>query len=151
MITGSKGAGKSTVFNLIRQENPFPAVFSFALRGKDGYPNQIILTREESDEKVIIAQREQNRIKAICDVLDQTASTMLERLCYEPSEWVGIDEIGFIEGESLIYGQMLHQIFDRKRVIAVLRKQELPFLDRFKERQDCFLIDIDEWEEWLLF
>ena len=40
--------------------------------------------------------------------------------------------------------QML-TLFEKKRVMAIIRKQDLPFLNELKRRDDVYLVDMDEY------
>lgn len=59
------------------------------------------------------------------------------------SPWVSIDEIGFLETGCPEYLEELERLLDTGRVIAVIRKQELPFLTGLLAREDAFVIDLD--------
>ena len=80
--------------------------------------------------------------------LDGAGVGLLRRALTAPGEWVCVDEIGFLEQSSPLYQQALWQLFEHKRVLAALRKEELPFLRRLRSRGDCLLLDLDEAEEW---
>lgn len=54
-----------------------------------------------------------------------------------------IDEIGFLETACPEYCAALEKLFEKKQVIAVLRKQDLPFLNAIREREDTFVLDLD--------
>lgn len=59
------------------------------------------------------------------------------------SDWVTVDEIGYLECTCPEYCDALRQLMEKKRVIAAVRKQELPFLRALREREDVFLLDLD--------
>lgn len=65
--------------------------------------------------------------------------------CMESDEeWITVDEIGYLETECPEYCEALLQLMKKKRVAAVVRKQELPFLRSLCARDDVFLIDLDK-------
>ena len=67
------------------------------------------------------------------------------RRCMEyPQEWVTIDEIGYLDADCEVYQRTLWELMMRKRVAAVVRKQELPFLRELTEREDAFVVDMDD-------
>lgn len=80
--------------------------------------------------------------------LDRTGVQLLRRTLYAPGTWVCVDEIGFLEEASPLYQQAMWQLFEHKRVLAALRKEELPFLIRLRSRADCLLLDLDAAEGW---
>lgn len=67
------------------------------------------------------------------------------RSCVESEdEWITVDEIGYLETECPEYCEMLLTLMEKKRVAAVVRKQEIPFLQSLCARDDVFLIDLDD-------
>ena len=68
----------------------------------------------------------------------------LRRCIQSESDWVSIDEVGFLEETCEPYKEAIRDLFDHKRVAAVIRKQDLPFLKELRERPDVFLIDLDQ-------
>lgn len=67
------------------------------------------------------------------------------RCCIQSeSDWISIDEIGFLEESCEPYKDAIRELFDRKRVAAVVRKQDLAFLNELRERPDVFLVDLDQ-------
>ena len=59
----------------------------------------------------------------------------------ESSPWVGIDEVGYLEPEG--YRQALLRLLEQKRVLAVVRKQDTPFLTGLLSREDALVVDLD--------
>lgn len=59
------------------------------------------------------------------------------------SEWISIDEIGFLETSCPEYCEALLSLFEKKRVIAAVRKQDILFLTALLGRKDAFIIDLD--------
>ena len=78
------------------------------------------------------------------DVLHTFGGSVLERCMQSESAWVTIDEIGFLEERCEPFQQAIRALFDHKHVAAVVRKQDLPFLNELRGREDVFLIDLDE-------
>ncbi len=62
----------------------------------------------------------------------------------DSTEWAAIDEIGYLETVDKAYCDALVHLMDRKQVLAVIRKQELPFLMQLVQRADAFVLDLDE-------
>lgn len=69
----------------------------------------------------------------------------LERLAASESEseWVFLDEIGYLESVSPAYCEAIRRLFAAKRVAAVVRAQALPFLEEIKGHEDVHVIDLD--------
>ena len=67
------------------------------------------------------------------------------RRCMELSaQWVTIDEIGYLEDRSEAYHDALRQLLEKKQVAMVIRKQKLPFLQELCQREDVYVIDLDQ-------
>ena len=58
-------------------------------------------------------------------------------------EWFAIDEIGYLETGCTEYCDAIRQLMACKRVAAVVRKQDLPFLRELVQREDTFVVDLD--------
>lgn len=58
-------------------------------------------------------------------------------------EWVTIDEIGDPETGCGEYRDAIRRLMTRKRLAAVVRKQDTPFLREITRREDVFVVDLD--------
>lgn len=58
-------------------------------------------------------------------------------------EWVTIDEIGYLESEHHGYRDAVRGLMQKKRLIVVVRKQDIPFLKELRNRPDVFVVDLD--------
>ena len=59
------------------------------------------------------------------------------------SEWVSVDEIGYLETGCQEYRDALRQLMARKRLACVIRKQDTPIFRELTGREDVFLVDLD--------
>lgn len=78
------------------------------------------------------------------DELRTHGISVLQKCMQDQSEWVSIDEIGYLESGCEDYLHAIRALLERKRVAAVVRKQELPFLQELCGREDVFLVDLDQ-------
>ena len=85
-----------------------------------------------------------NRMTLLQDGFASLGIPALARCMASDSDWVTIDEIGYLEARSEGYQRALQQLLAQKRLAAVIRKQELPFLQELCRRQDAFLVDLDD-------
>ena len=67
----------------------------------------------------------------------------LHRTLQQDTDWVCIDEIGYLESECDAYLDAIEELMQNKRLVAVVRKQSLPFLQKLRTRDDVFLLDLD--------
>lgn len=67
----------------------------------------------------------------------------LQRCAEAGSEWISIDEIGYLETGCPEYCREILALMAGKRLAAVVRKQSLPFLEELCRRDDVFLVDLD--------
>lgn len=85
----------------------------------------------------------ENKMVLCADALGSHGVAALLACANAPGEWATIDEIGYLEADCAAYQQALLSLFDRKRIAAVVRKQDLPFLRALCSRDDAFVIDLD--------
>lgn len=60
------------------------------------------------------------------------------------SPWITMDEIGYLEAQCEPYRAALRKVLGKKHVAAVVRKQRLPFLEELCNREDAFVVDLDD-------
>ena len=68
----------------------------------------------------------------------------LMRCMESDSPWITVDEVGYLEARSEVYHSALRQLLEKKQVAAVIRKQNLPFLTELCNREDAFVVDLDD-------
>ena len=68
---------------------------------------------------------------------------LLQKLIDSEESWISIDEIGFLETVCEPYCEKIRELLDKKRVVAVVRKQDIPFLMELRSREDAFVVDLD--------
>ena len=94
--------------------------------------------------EVTIGIFSQEKMQPQKEVLDTIGVSVLEEALQSQNQWILIDEIGFLELSSPQYCARLENLFDRKKVIAVLRKQPTILFQKLQQRQDCLWIDLNE-------
>jgi len=114
-------------------------------RGSDGLPVRVILETRDGTESCVIGNRQADRMLPEVSALDGPARGLLLKALEAPGQWVCVDEIGFLEESSKLCKDALWELFERKNVLAVLRKEDLPFLNKIRSRGDCMLLDLDEF------
>ncbi|MCQ2532547.1 MAG: NTP transferase domain-containing protein [Saccharofermentans sp.] len=148
LFTGKRGSGKTTtlrkIISLIGGEN-LPAITSWAVPGKAVYLNynltNITYTIGEFDPVFF----EKNHIMVpVMKELEKVASEVLSSMADEDSSTVVIDEIGYLESSCEIYSESLDKIIGQKRLIASVRKQDLPILRKVITNPDAYVVDMDE-------
>jgi len=85
----------------------------------------------------------ENRMRMLEDAFGKKAVPMVLRLAEDAGEWAFIDEIGYLESGCAAYMDAVRTLFDGKRVIAAVRKQDTPFLNAIRGREDAFCVDLD--------
>lgn len=143
ILTGGRGSGKTT---LLRALFPtlYPGVTTWAV------PREAVFLRENDSAQAICIARydetrpgHENKMVLCADSLGSHGVAALHRCVDAPGDWVTIDEIGYLEADCAVYRQALLSLFERKRVAAVVRKQDLPFLRALCSREDAFVVDLD--------
>ena len=85
----------------------------------------------------------ENRMRICPEGFENLGAGTLQKCAEAPGEWISIDEIGYLECGCAVYQAAVRQLMNVKRVIAAVRRQELPFLREIMERKDVFAIDLD--------
>lgn len=149
LITGSKKTGKSTVLNeILKGQESIGGIITYTIRDEKVPPTFVIL-KDINDSSVngIIATR-----NVLCNALIPVISTfnilgvnILNKYCHSNKKIIVIDEIGFLENGAFSYQNEILKCFEEKNVISVIRKENTPFISKLIQRQDVFLIDIDNF------
>lgn len=149
IITGMRGSGKTTLLKNITKQleatAAIPGMITWAESRKAVY-----MCKKGSDKTVVIGEYDskatgtENRMKIVYDGFATKGVEILDELINEDSEWITIDEIGYLESECKEYIAKLNEAFDRKRVIAVVRKQNIELLTDLCNRTDAYVICVDD-------
>ena len=144
VLTGSLGSGKTTLLSKL-----FPSIMPGITSWAE--PHKSVFMRDNlTGEFVKVADYDDSiqgtKLKMVLlgDVMKEFGCSVISRCLQNESGWVTIDEIGFLEEKCTEYQDSIRNLFERKQVAAVVRKQDLPFLNELKSREDVFLVDMDE-------
>lgn len=148
VITGDRGSGKTTLLNEVRDKlmstDCTPGLVTWAEPGKGVFMRGLGCVESvavgEFDPNI---KAKENRMKPVPDGFELKGVLILDNLINSDSEWVTIDEIGYLERTSPTYLKKIDELFDRKRVMAVVRKQEINHINAIIVRDDAFTIDLD--------
>lgn len=156
IITGYRGSGKSTLLREILAlpyfsgRGPFPG-FTTRVVPRD----HVELTDNLTGEAVTIgsyqppvarqsvSQTPGNQMTPDLNGFLGSGAASVTRTIDSPAQWTVIDELGYLESSCPEFCDAVFRLFDRKRVIAVLRSQSTPFLDALRARDDVFVYDLD--------
>lgn len=84
-----------------------------------------------------------NRMRPVSEGFSSLGIPALQRCAAANTDWVMIDEIGYLEAACPEYQEAIRALMEKKSVLAALRKQELPFLRELLGREDVFALDLD--------
>ena len=144
IITGGRGTGKSTLLGKLFP-HPLRGITTYAVPKKAVY-----LCENGTKNEVAVGifdgnlPGKENKMRPCKEVFSSFGTELLERLAICEDEWISIDEIGYLETECPEYCNAINSLMEQKRVAAVVRKQELPFLRALCKRDDVFLVDLDD-------
>ncbi|MGN0425698.1 MAG: NTP transferase domain-containing protein [Acetatifactor sp.] len=146
LLTGSRGAGKTTLFDEMLSRIP---VAEYGRLKSTLHPGREVVLRDPltGKEEVIGAwtvSGGRSAMEAIPSGFLRLGREVLDRVARGNSQWFAIDEVGFLETSVSRYCDQILELMEKKRLLAVVRKQELPFLKALLEREDAFDIDLDE-------
>lgn len=144
VLTGAMGSGKTTLLSKLFPES-LPGITTWA------EPYKSVFMKDNSEgTSVKIADYDDTiqgtKLKMVLhgDVLCTFGIPVLNRCMQSQSPWISIDEIGFLEENCEDFKNAIRALFDCKQVAAVVRKQDLPFLNELRSRSDVFVIDLDQ-------
>lgn len=142
ILTGGQSAGKT--FRLDPLRTGMPGIITRAVPKTgvyiEAYPHGQTAQIGVYDPAL---PGERNKMRICADGFDNHAIPMVRKLAAGTAEWVFADEIGYLESDCPAYMDALRNLFDRKRVIAAVRKQDTPFLLELRARDDVFCVDLD--------
>ena len=143
ILTGGRKSGKTTLLNALFPA-PLPGLTTRAEPKKAVY-----LTENLSGHTTRIGvfnpslPGPENRMDVCREGFLSLGIPALRRCLQAESEWITIDEIGYLETGCAKYQNAIRSLMDAKRVAAVVRKQDLPFLREICGREDAFVVDLD--------
>ena len=85
-----------------------------------------------------------NQMVLLPDGFLSLGTAALERCMESDSPWISVDEIGYLEALCQPYHAALRQLLEKKQVAAVIRRQNLPFLEELCSREDACVVDLDD-------
>ena len=144
IITGGRGTGKTTLLRAMFDKS-IHGITTFAKPKKavylleNGTENQITIGRYDDS-----LPGKENKMSPCTEVFASQGTALLKKLASCSDEWVSVDEIGYLETECPAYCHSLEALMEQKRLVAVVRKQPLPFLQALCNREDVFLLDLDD-------
>ncbi|WP_315078473.1 nucleoside-triphosphatase [uncultured Clostridium sp.] len=153
LITGRIQCGKSTLINKILNEltiaySGYRTLPYYKNKEKDGYYIEGVNLKSKLKDKISVNASSQKCI-ALVDGFDITGVEILKMSIEdEVSKIILLDEIGVLEKSSLKFIEEIHNCLDSdKLVIGVLKKKDDEFLNRISEREDTFIVDIENSTE----
>lgn len=142
VLTGSLKSGKTTRFReivkLFTEEKELPGISTYAV------PYRYAMLRENGTNIESKIGEFFDKMHPVKEGFLELGIPALERAMESDSEWVSIDELGFLEADNELFQSAVKKLFDTKRVLAIFRKQAIPFLEELKQREDVLVVDIEE-------
>lgn len=144
VLTGARQRGKTTLLSQLFPES-LPGITTWAEPYK-----AVFMKDNHTGESIKIAQYDHSiqgtklKMVLVGDRMRSFGIPILHHCMQNESDWVSIDEIGFLEETCEPYQDVIRELFDCKRVAAVISQQDLPFLNELRRRPDVFLVDLDQ-------
>ncbi len=145
-ITGAKGAGKSTLARWLLEQRMIPYAGFQTVRYDTTpvgplYELRDILTGWGTP----ISELTDEGIRGIPSAFEGVGVLTLERAIGSAAPVLLLDEIGRFERSSDGFLRAVFAALDsEKTVIAVLKQEDLPYIQQIKVRADTLLIDLDQ-------
>jgi len=141
-ITGNRGSGKTTLFDKFTLKT----YIKTCAIPKDYVEMQIYPSKEKGIIGVYDANIGgiSNKMRPCDDVISMFGVNGINQLIKTNEDFVGIDEIGYIESQNEAYKSAVNDLLSVKNVIAVVRKQnDITFLCDLINRNDAFVVDMN--------
>lgn len=147
LLTGGRGSGKTTLLNALAArlaEGHLPGVTTWAEPGRAVY-----LRDNGSGASAAVGVFDpsrpgpENRMRPVEEAFRTFGTEALARAGAAAGEWASVDEVGYLETACPAYCAALLALMERKRLLAAVRKQALPFLQGLCRRPDVFCVDLD--------
>lgn len=126
------------------QEGPIPGVTTFAEKEQG-----VWLRENETGETAAIgiydaeSSTPENRMRPVEAGFLSLGRSALRRGITHPALWFSVDEIGYLECGCEPYCEALRALMEHKRLVGVIRKQDVPFLKELNCRPDVCVVDLD--------
>ena len=143
ILTGGRGSGKTTLLKALFPE-PLPGITTWAEPGR-----AVWLKENQSGQCVRVGFYDstmpgrENKMTLCPEGFRSLGIGALRRCIDGRSQWVTMDEIGYLETGCPEYRDALRQLMARKRLVCVIRKQDTPIFRELTGREDVFLVDLD--------
>lgn len=147
LITGSKGIGKSTLLKeILKDYDNYGGITTDLVISEDSL-HKIVVLKDilDKDINANVGERFHNKMKPILKGFEDMGVRILNKYRNSNKELIVIDEIGFLEVGAERYQGEIFLCFRDKRVIAILRKEDNLLINKIKEIEGTFLIDLDEF------
>jgi len=144
ILTGSRHTGKTTLLNALFPDG-CPGITTWAEPRKSVYLKENITGRT-----ALIGTYDpdrpgtENKMRIVSSGFLDLGISVVNNLLASISEWVSIDEIGYLESECSPYCESIEALLAEKHVAAVVRKQNTAFITRMCKREDVLLVDLDD-------
>ena len=150
VITGSISSGKTTLAKACAEILCGEDKESITTYAK---PKKCVFFESSFGDKFIAAEYDKNaagekcKMKAVPFAFSEKGVNVIKKCIKSDKKWVVIDEIGYVESGVAQYETALKNLFSKKHVIAVVRKQDTPFSAQILNMADAFVYDLDKPEK----
>ena len=146
IITGRRGIGKTTLLKYLLNGRKPEGLCSESIRDDKGrWPVRVVMRPWRSDEGFIVGLPKDGRCHPV-EAGFEKAKTLVDQMIRSDDDWCVLDEIGYLECSFPEYCASLEALFECKKMLAVLRKDEHDFLVKIRKREDVFAADLDEYQ-----
>lgn len=139
VLTGQRGSGKSVLFQKLLPQWTDQKIVTCAKKEDGVYLQTVSGKTIQIGVYDVSLPGEDKKMRPVEEGFCEAAASLEEFT----SSFAAIDEIGYLETEE--YMQALVNLFDKKQVLAVVRK-DTPFLQMLKKRDDVLFVDLDGFD-----
>lgn len=146
LMTGKPGTGKSTLALWLIERLGQPWAGYQTVKVEDSPAGPLYgMKQVPGGACAPISRQVAGEIRGIPETFEGVGTQWVQAAVAGPCPVVVLDEIGRFERQCEGFLAAVRAALDSpKLVIAVLKKEELPHLRQLREREDSFLVDLDE-------
>lgn len=143
ILTGARGSGKTTLLKALFPEL-LPGITTWAEPGRAVWLRENLSGHCTQVGVYDGALPGTEKKMTLCPEGFLSLGINALRRCAEcESQWVTMDEIGYLETGCPEYRDAIRRLMTCKRLAAVVRKRNTPIFREMTRREDVFLVDLD--------
>lgn len=148
-VTGEKGIGKSFLIRRLMEawqgkcHGFLTLPYTIEGKRKGFYLHSLQKPKGIENDLPVSVQWGETTCFPITETFERLGCAALDTV-YNKEDLVIMDELGRLEGQAFLFQQAVERILDGENMtFCVVKKEDVPFLNRIRGRKDVCLLDLD--------